>query len=204
METILTRFGMDSNNNCGYNVNDAKLIENFCAGNIDAFNQLVERWQGRIHRLAYRYFASHNEAAEITQKTFIKAYKKIDSLDDPTKFSSWIYRIGHNLCLDESKRAGRRHTAPLEAVGPQPVLHNSADRSIQQKELGSILQMALKQLPPEQRMVVILKEYEGLKFREIAEILQEPESTIKSRMYYGLRSLRKIFNRWNIEMEELL
>ncbi len=185
-------------------MNDVKLIENFCAGNIDAFNRLVERWQDRIHRLAYRYFASHDEAAEITQKTFIKVYRKINSLDDPSKFSSWIYRISNNLCLDETKRAGRRRSAPLETLGPRPVLHNAADRSIQQKELGSILEMALKQLPPEQRMVVIMKEYEELKFREIAEILQEPESTVKSRMYYGLKSLRKIFKRWNIEMEELL
>ncbi len=185
-------------------MNDVKLIENFCAGDIAAFNRLVERWQKRIHRLAYRYFASHDVAAEITQKTFIKVYRKIDSLDDPLKFSSWIYRISNNLCLDEAKRAGRRRSAPLETLGPRPVLKSKADRTVQQKELGSILQVALKQLPAEQRMVVIMKEYEDLKFNEISEILQENENTIKSRMYYGLRSLRKIFDQWNLEMEELI
>jgi len=187
-------------------MNDAKLVEEFRGGNIKAFNTLVERWQQRIHRVAYRFFASHDEATEITQKTFIKAYKKIHTLEDARKFSSWIYRIANNLCLDEMKRAGRRRSAPMETLGSHPAdkgKTNNPDGVVQQQELGSILQQALSQLPPEQRTVVIMKEYEGLKFREIAEILEEPENTIKSRMYYGLKSLRKIFDKWNLEMEEL-
>lgn len=185
---------------------DSKLIQNFRNGNIDAFNQLVKRWQDRIHRFAFRYFASHDEAMEITQKTFIKAYKKLDTLEDEEKFSPWIYRIANNLCLDEAKRAGRRRSAPLNALGPHPVAESRGSKpghKLQREELGSILQKALNLLPPEQRIVVIMKEYEELKFREIAEILEEPENTVKSRMYYGLKSLRKIFEQWNIESEEL-
>lgn len=185
---------------------DAKLVKEFREGNIDAFNQLVERWQHRIHRVAYRYFASHDEATEITQKTFIKAYKKLYTLDDVEKFPSWIYRIANNLCLDEKKRAGRRRSAPLEALGQEPKMEaesSNPDKKLQSRELGSILQQALNQLPSEQRIVVIMKEYEGLKFREIADALEEPENTVKSRMYYGLNNLRKIFDQWNLEMEEL-
>lgn len=187
-------------------MNDAQLVEEFRGGDIGAFNTLVDRWQQRIHRFAFRYFSSHDEAMEITQKTFIKAYKKLHTLDDAEKFPAWIYRIANNLCLDETKRAGRKRSAPMEALGPHPVANSIAEnpaRTIQQQELGSILQQALNQLPPEQRIVVIMKEYEGLKFREIAEILDEPENTVKSRMYYGLTSLRNIFEKWNIEMEAL-
>lgn len=187
-------------------MNDAQLVEEFRGGNMDAFNALVERWQQRIHRFAYRYFSSHDEAMEITQKTFIKAYNKLNTLEDVEKFSSWIYRIANNLCLDEMKRAGRRRSTPMEALGQHPAAKSIAenpDLPIQQQELGSILQQALNQLPPEQRIVVIMKEYEGLKFREIADILDEPENTVKSRMYYGLTSLRSIFEQWNIEMEAL-
>ena len=187
-------------------MNDAKLVEEFRGGNMDAFNALVENWQQRIHRFAYRYFASHDEAMEITQKTFIKAYKKLHTLDDAQKFSSWIYRIANNLCLDELKRAGRKRSSSMESLTNHPVAQSIAenpDRPIQQQELGSILQQALNQLPAEQRIVVIMKEYEGLKFREIADILDEPENTVKSRMYYGLSSLRKIFDKWNLEMEAL-
>jgi RNA polymerase sigma-70 factor (ECF subfamily) len=183
---------------------DEQLVEEFRSGNIRAFNSLVERWQQRIHRLAYRYFSSHDEAMEITQRTFIKAYKKMHTLEDTRKFSSWLYRIANNLCLDEAKRAGRKRTTSLEAISAHPAINGDfahPGQAMQQQELGYLLQRALNQLPPEQRVVVIMKEYEGLKFREIAEILEEPENTIKSRMYYGLKALKNIFEQWNIEME---
>ncbi len=185
---------------------DAKLVENFRNGDIESFNKLVERWQKRIHRFAYRYFASHDEAMEITQKTFIKVYKKLNTLEDTEKFASWIYRIANNLCLDETKRAGRRRSASMEALPKHPVAESltaNPDQQVQKDELGSILQLALNQLPPEQRIVVIMKEYEELKFREIADILDEPENTVKSRLYYGLKKLRTLFEQWNIELEAL-
>ena len=185
---------------------DAKLIESFRNGDIQAFNSLVNRWQQRIHRFAYRYFASHDDAKEITQKTFIKAYKKLDTLEDTEKFSAWIYRIAKNLCLDETKGAGRRRSAPMDALPNNPIAENlssNPDRLAQQENLESILQLALKQIPTEQRIVVIMKEYEGLKFREIADILDEPENTVKSRLYYGLKKLRTLFEQWNIKLEAL-
>lgn len=187
-------------------MNDAKLVQEFCNGNTQVFNQLVERWQPRIYRLAYRYFNSHDEAREITQKTFIRVYKKLSSLDDHTAFPAWIYRIAHNICRDETKRAGRRRSQPMATLKQYPELQSIADdpgRPVEQKELSQILQQALQQLPPEQRMVVIMKEYEELKFREIANVLDLPESTVKSRVYYGLQSLRGIFDQWNIKKESL-
>jgi len=184
-------------------VTDAELIQKFCGGNAEAFNKLVERWQPRIHRLAYRYFNSHDEATEITQKTFIKTYKKLRTLNDHTAFPAWIYRIANNLCLDETKRAGRRRSSPMDEFSKQPIAAVNADQLLQQNELGSILQLALQELSAEQRMAVIMKEYEGLKFKSIAAVLDVPESTVKSRMYAGLRQLRHIFDQWNINKEEL-
>lgn len=187
-------------------MNDAKLIQEFCNGNTQVFNQLVERWQPRIYRLAFRYFNSHDEAREITQKTFIRVYKKLSSLDDYAAFPAWIYRIAQNLCRDEAKRAGRRRSQPMDSLHQypeEPSVAGNPGQPLEQKELGRILQQALQQLPPEQRMVVIMKEYEELKFREIAEVLDLPESTVKSRVYYGLRSLRGIFDQWNINKESL-
>lgn len=185
---------------------DIQLVEKFRNGDIQAFNKLVKLWQHRIHRLAYRYFASHDEAMEVTQKTFIRAYKKLNTLENAEKFPSWIYRIANNLCLDELKRAGRRKSSPLDVVKNERITKSIASNPAQQlqnSELGEILQHALNQLPCEQRIVVILKEYEGLKFREISEILEEPENTVKSRMYYGLKKLRDIFEQWNINIEAL-
>lgn len=182
---------------------DAQLIQDFLRGNHQAFNKLIGRWQDRIHHFAYRYFASNDDAAEITQKTFIKAYQKLDTLDDAAKFGSWLYRIANNLCLDELKRAGRKRATSLEALktAPQTETASPADGTLMKNEAMVLLHKALLQLPNDQRMVVIMKEYEGLTFREIAEILDEPENTVKSRMYYGLRSLKKTFDSWNINKE---
>ncbi|MEQ9264510.1 MAG: RNA polymerase sigma factor [Balneolaceae bacterium] len=185
------------------NMEDARLVQDFLGGNHQAFNQLVGRWQDRIHHFAYRYFASSDDAAEITQKTFIKAYQKLNTLDDVQKFGSWLYRIANNLCLDELKRAGRKRSTSLEVlkVAPQTQLETPADGGLIRSEALVLLHKALLQLPNEQRMVVIMKEYEGLTFKEIAEILDESENTIKSRLYYGLRALKKTFDSWNIKKE---
>lgn len=182
---------------------DTTLIEQIQQGDHSAFNVLVERWQSRIHRFAFRFFADVDDAGEITQKTFIKVYQKVDTLDEPGKFSSWIYRVANNLCLDELKRAGRRRKTPLENWAELVEEGQTPAKNLETKELGQILQKALLTLPDEQRAVIILKEYEGLKFREIAEILEEPENTIKSRMYYGLKSMKRALKKWNIQNEYL-
>jgi RNA polymerase sigma-70 factor (ECF subfamily) len=184
-------------------MDDAQLVQDFLGGNHQAFNKLIARWQDRIHNFAYRYFASNDDAAEITQKTFIKAYQKMNTLEDAQKFGSWLYRIANNLCLDELKRVGRKRSTSLEALksAPQTETESPADARLIRNEAMVLLHKALLQLPGEQRMVVIMKEYEGLTFREIAEILNESENTIKSRLYYGLRALKKTFDAWNINKE---
>lgn len=182
---------------------DVQLIRDFRDGDVIAFNKLVSRWQNKIHRFVYRYFADSDEAREITQKTFIKVYHRIDTLDDESKFSSWIYRIATNLCLDELKRAGRRKSVKLdECIETKDLteLHTPHSK-LEKKELQQLLQKALLAIPKEQRAVIILKEFEKLTFREIAEVLEESENTVKSRMYYGLKALRKIFDKWNINSE---
>ena len=183
------------------------LIKQAQNGDNAAFRRLFELWHTKIYRFAYRFFADEDEASEITQKTFIKTFQNVSSLDDPGKFSPWIYRIANNLCLDELKRAGRRKSTSLESwleqTGGAESDTITPDDLLQQKELGAIIQKALLTLPDEQRTVIILKEYEGLKFREIAEILEEPESTVKSRLYYGLKATRRVLQEWNIKHEYL-
>ncbi|MGF1671031.1 MAG: RNA polymerase sigma factor [Balneolaceae bacterium] len=182
-------------------IEDIQLIRSFRNGNTVAFNTLFIRWHDKIYRFAFRFFADPDEAMEITQKTFIKVYHKMDTLDDDRKFSSWIYRIANNLCLDELKRAGRRRSVSLdEWTEPKITLEtDTPQEELEEFELKELLQRALLAIPKEQRTVIILKEFEELTFREISEILDEPENTVKSRMYYGLSALRKIFKKWNIK-----
>ena len=182
---------------------DTLLVKKVQSGDAKAFQQLVERWQKKIHRFAYRILQDSDDASEITQKTFIKVYHKLDTLDEPQKFPAWIYRVANNLCLDEMKRAGRRKAVPLDYRQEHSGSNGSPEKQLQQKELGEVLRQAMMMIPDEQRTVIIFKEYEGLTFREIAEILDESENTIKSRMYYGLKALRKVLKKWNIQHEYL-
>ena len=179
------------------------VLKEIRRGNASAFNTLVAEWQDAIHRFAYRFFYDADDAQEITQKTFIQVYSNLGQLDDPGKFSSWIYRIAKNLCLDELKRAGRKKSSPLELVKHERAHNVNPSKKMETKELGEWIQKALIAIPEEQRVIIIMKEYEELTFKEIAEILDEPESTVKSRLYYGFKKLRDILNSWNINTNYL-
>jgi RNA polymerase sigma-70 factor (ECF subfamily) len=182
---------------------DIAVLKEIRQGNATAFNMLVAEWQDSIHRFAYRFFYDTDDAREITQKTFIRVYSNLDQLDDPRKFSSWIYRIAKNLCLDELKRAGRKRSTSLDLVKHDRVHHETPSKKIEAKDLGEWIQKAMLALPEEQRVVIIMKEYEELTFKEIAEILDEPENTVKSRLYYGFKKLREILDTWNINTNYL-
>lgn len=183
--------------------NEMLVLEQIRQGDSSAFKALVHEWQDNIHRFAYRFFYDEDDASEITQKTFIKVYHNLDQLEDPGKFGSWIYKIANNLCLDELKRAGRRKSSSLELVHHNGNEHTTPATHLEEKELGEWIQKALVTLPEEQRTVIILKEYEGFTFREISEILEISENTVKSRMYYGLTKMREYLNKWNINTKYL-
>lgn len=172
-------------------------------GDSSAFKELVYRWQDQIYRFAYRYFYDDDEANEITQKTFIRVYHNLDQLDDPRKFGSWIYRIANNLCLDELKRTGRRNATPYESAVHTKTAEATPSSELEKKELGEWIKKALQAIPEEQKTVIILKEYEGFTFRKISEILEIPENTAKSRMYYGLKKMREYLTNWNINIKYL-
>ena len=199
----MSRLTRESNKKRLAKQTDIAVLKEIRRGNNSAFNTLVAEWQDSIHRFAYRFFYDTDDAREITQKTFIRVYSNLDQLDDPGKFSSWIYRIAKNLCLDELKRTGRKKSSPLELVKHERIHNENPSAKMETKELGEWLQKALIAIPEEQRVIIIMKEYEELTFKEIAEILDEPESTVKSRLYYGFKKLRDILNSWNINTNYL-
>lgn len=189
-------------------MSDQALIENFLGGEQAAFNTLVYRWQKKIYLFACRYTMNPHSAQEITQETFIRAFKNLSRLQSRDRFGSWLYQIALNLCKDHYKRrqggmisleeleekshAGHQLPLELRQVGAGP------DEAVGQAELIAHIQAALRLLPEEQRTVVIMKQYQDLKFSEIAEILQEPVNTIKSRMYHGLAAIRKNLQSWHL------
>ena len=179
-----------------------------------AINQLVKLWYKRIYNFAYKYFSDYDLAMEVTQKTFISMNKNLGSLKDESSFKSWIYRIASNYCHEEVRKQKRKWVFPFMKVQskddqdlvqntPSTFRESDPDKEYAQLELKDLLKKALSKLPEEQRMVVIMKEYEGLKIREIAEAMNISENTVKSRLYYALGSLKKLLEQWNINKETI-
>lgn len=191
---------------------DHFLINAAQQGDTLALNQLVKLWQKRIYNFSLKYFGDHDQAIEVTQKTFISMSKNLKSLKEPKLFKPWLYRIATNYCHEEIRRQQKRWVFPFMKISAQDDQksieeshsrenHQNPEKALGQLELKEVLQKALATLPEEQRLVVIMKEYEGLKIREIAEVTQTSENTVKSRLYYALGSLKNLLAEWNINKE---
>lgn len=193
-------------------MSDSLLVERFRSGERRAFEILAQRWQEPIFRFAWRYVHSADEAMDVTQNTFMKAWANISTLDDPGKFGAWLYRICRHQCLDHLKSGHKQRIVAMSGLGlaesdaamdqsiPAPE-GDGPHRQLETSQRNQMLHRALDNIPEEQKMIIILKEYEGMKFREIADILELSENTVKSRLYYGLNALRKYFTQNNLEQE---
>jgi RNA polymerase sigma-70 factor (ECF subfamily) len=164
-------------------VEDTDLISRVRRGDVEAYNLLVSRWEKRVFNYLLRITGSPDDALDLSQDAFLKAYQNIGKLDDPARFGPWLYRIAHNEAYSTFRK--RRPETPLEDVGAErnPAPGFSLDLSI-------AVTVALERLNPEQREAVVLKVYEGFKFEEMAEIIGCPVSTVKSRLYTALDLLK--------------
>ena len=173
---------------------DEELIEACRAGESSAFEVLVSRWEDKIRGAAWRVLGSEDEAREVAHEAFVKAYGALAGFKSEAKFSSWLYQIALNLCRDRLRRRKTRATVSLEELEENgPVLAArgpGAQEQLIRDDLASAVRRAIEHLPAEQREVVILKEYQGLTFLEIAQALEVPVSTVKTRLYRGLGQLR--------------
>ena len=173
---------------------DEELIEACRAGEASAFDVLVGRWEDRIRGACWRVLGSEDEARDVAQEAFLKAYRALSGFKQEARFSSWLYQIAINLCRDRLRRRRTRATVSLdelEASGPVLVESRAgAQDELIREDLAGAVRRAICALPHEQREVVILKEYQGLTFLEIAQALELPVSTVKTRLYRGLGQLR--------------
>jgi RNA polymerase sigma-70 factor (ECF subfamily) len=181
----------------GIPLTDEELVARSRTGDTESFNQLVRRWERQIFALAYRTLGREEDARDVTQETFLRAFRALPGFKGDAKFSSWLYRIALNLCRDWIRRDRR---APMVPVPEGVEIHElAADRqevaSVEdlaaRAELSGAVAIAMELLPPEQRNAIILKEYHGLTFQEVAELMNCPLSTAKTRLYQGLTLLRR-------------
>jgi len=178
---------------------DEELVEACQSGEASAFDVLVARWEDRIRGAAFRFLGSEEEARDVAQEAFLKAYRALGGFKREARFSSWLYQIATNLCRDRLRRRKTRATVSLEEIeenGPVMVeARPGAHDRLLQMDLARAVRRAVEALPDEQREVVILKEYQELTFIEIAQTLDVPVSTVKTRLYRGLGQLRRRLER---------
>jgi RNA polymerase sigma-70 factor (ECF subfamily) len=177
---------------------DEELVARSIGGDLDSFNQLVVRWERPIYALAYRVIGREEDARDVVQEAFLRAYRGLRGFKGQAKFSSWLYRITLNLCRDWIRRERRAPTAQapegvdlVELASSEQADVETVEDLVSRRLLGQAVAKAMAQLPDDQRTAIILKEYHGLTFQEIADLLECPLSTVKTRLYQGLSVLRR-------------
>jgi len=171
-------------------VEDADLIRQAARGSVEAFNLLVSRWDKRVYNYLLRITGNREDALDLTQDVFLKAYQNLRKLEEPARFSPWLYRIAHNEAYSMFRK--RRPEADVDELEPAGTETGIAvgGSSVFPMELSLAVAGALDRLSPDQREAVVLKIYQGFKFEEMSEILGCPVSTVKSRLYTALELLK--------------
>jgi RNA polymerase sigma-70 factor (ECF subfamily) len=164
-------------------VDDRSVIERVLKGDTEAFNLLVRQWEKPIFNFIFRLIGDRDEAMDLSQEAFMKAYRELRTLKDRDRFSAWLYRIAHNTCFSRMRKDAGKIFVELSP-------ETKAARTSIESRLA--VEKALQHLPEDQREVVVLKVFHSLKFEEIAAVQGAPVSTVKSRLYMGFEKLRTI------------
>jgi len=179
---------------------DEQLMLAFREGEAAAFEALVQRHRGPVFNFILRSTGNPARAEDLLQETWLKVIRGSREYEPKARFTTWLYTIARNLCVDSARRETFREVVPLEAPqrdGAPPMAEWLADgrpapdRAAHHARLRPLLEQALMSLPKEQREVFVLREYSGVPFKEIASVVGMSENTVKSRMRYALEGLRR-------------
>lgn len=185
---------------------DEQLVEMAIADDAQAFGEIVKRWERKIFALCFGMLAREEEARDAAQETFISAFRNLRNFRGEAKVSSWLHRIAVNQCLTQMRRAKTRSESFLDDedeaadkifVAPS---RQMPSRTAEQNERMAIVRQAVNALPPDLRQIVVMKEFEEMTFQDIADVLDVPLSTVKSRLYTGLKQLRMKLERTPVEI----
>jgi RNA polymerase sigma-70 factor (ECF subfamily) len=187
-------------------LSDEQLVELAVSKEPEAFGEIVKRWERKIFALCFGMLGREDEARDAAQETFISAYRSLSRFRGEAKVSSWLHRIAVNQCLTIKRRAKTRsedfideekHEEERYFVAPEGA---SPSRRTEAKERHTLVRQAVTSLPSDLRQVIVMKEFEDMTFQEISETLEVPLSTVKSRLYTGLKQLRMKLERAELEI----
>ena len=179
-------------------VEDEMLVAQFQAGRPDAFDDLMKRYKGQIYAYLLRSVKNYEDAEELTIEVFFKAYRALDTWKPQARFSTWLYKIAHNLSIDFHRAKSRRHTYSLDddefsLDEPTAVdLWSNPEWEAEEKDRHRIIRDAVDQLSPKQKAVFMLNRYQGLQIKEITEVLGMAEGTVKIHLHRAVRKLQTL------------
>jgi RNA polymerase sigma-70 factor (ECF subfamily) len=182
---------------------DEELVAAFQRGDAAAFDELVGRWDRKIHGAIFRVVGPDEDTRDLCQEAFLRAYRGLGTFKREARFSSWLYQIALNVCRDRLRRRRGRSAVSLDEIeeagnGGLRTAAPSPLELVEARDLRHQVEDAMATLSAEEREVVILKQYQDLTFPEIAEVLEVPLSTVKTRLYRGLAQLRHQLERQGV------
>lgn len=175
---------------------DQTLIDECLGGRIDAFGELIDPYADRLFNILFRYCGNKDDASELLQEALIRAYRGLKSYQGGASFYTWLYRVAFNVASTNRRKPklrmisseGHPDLGRMEfAEEPEKT---QPERHLEQQERQEIIQQALNDVPETYRVVLVLKDVEGMKYEEIAEILEVPVGTVRSRLHRGRSELR--------------
>ena len=179
---------------------DLELLTAVKAGDTDAYRGLVEKYQGRIYAVVFGMVRNQEVARDIAQDTFVKAYRSLDSFRLESSFYTWLYRIAMNLAIDLTRKGRRQATSSFdEAVAQRdgegiddPHHQDSPAMNFERKQLYAVIMDSLDKLPDDQKQILLLRELEGMSYKDISDLLDIPEGTVMSRLFYARKKMQKL------------
>ena len=195
---------------------DVELVERACSGELEAYRELVERYQQRVQSVAMGIMGNFSDAEDVTQEAFVKAFRNLQSFRKQSSFYTWIYRITYNLAIDEKRKRFRhvetstddsaaidRRVQRASQEGTLRVVKEDApDEYLKGLELKQQIDLAMSELSEEHRAVIILREVEGLSYSEISDVVGCSKGTVMSRLHHARKRLQGALNNIFAEEEE--
>lgn len=172
-------------------LSDHELIQKVLQGEVDLYSQIISRYKNRIYFMLYRMIGHAQDAQDLTQEVFIKAYYHLEDYQPTNTFTSWLIRIAANHCLDElRKRKKSPNKLSVEEMNVEVATHSTPERILMEKENLDEVSEQIMKLPQEFRVVFLLRHQEQLSYKEISDVLSIPISIVQNRLYHSRKAVR--------------
>ena len=168
---------------------DSGLVERYLAGDMTAFDELMIRYERQIYRVCYRFVNNRDDAMDLAQEVFIKAFEHLANFRRESSMKTWLYRIAMNHCINHVKKNAREFVEITDGIGST---HSSALADMEDREQREHFRLLVKRLPPKQKAILEMRINEQLSYEEIATMSGRSISTIKASVFFALKKFRKL------------